>query len=781
MRAHDVERLPGLNCISIPLGMLLLIYPLLWIWQGLDFTDTGFWLTNYRLIFTHPESVSSGFLCYLSEILGGAWLLLWGEKGLIGARLGYAFVVYLTISMLYYTLRDEFEIPHLMLSLLVTLVFITRQGLMIIGYNNLTALFYVVTGGFLFKGIKEERATLLFCAGVAAICNIFVRLPNIAGLLLFLIPLLYRPGKNLRSVLMLLRPSLWGGGCALIFIVFFMLAFDHLHIYAKELGRLVSFFQQEGGQHSGGRLFGMFIEDHKIALNHGLFICILYAFLYFFCLPLNNYANTRWWARLATIGSGIAAGCYINWYGEWMKDFFELFLVSGHWTYTGVLYIFLIVVWFLWTRQDSGKRLLLLISIAILVLCPLGSGNGIRNSVYGMWLAMPVAACALLARGRYNPANVSLITLAIIFGVTSAWSATYRDSDNRREMLFNVDHPALSGIYTTRQRARVVQELLDKIPAYVDRGEELLAVECIPLLYSLTGTRPYLNSAWPLNLTPEILERQIRAAPKTKQMLPPVVKATLSTKRKNWPKNENKGLISRDPLVFEKRRLISNFIETNKYRRVWHNSSFEIWMPHEEPTGETFYRFDYTMADFRARCSRLNQVSGIDWHKLEKHKNIGVNAFKKRAQPFAAIQGVTGNFDFSIRRANGSNKIKITPAPLTKSGAKYVLQLGPRIEEPLPDILKAGNLGVFHIRARSSSNKTAVIFIHDQVQRWEGRTGAKMVFGNEKWQELFVFKAIRPEAKSLKGGIYWRPGSETDYLEIEEMEMFVCDRSSDSR
>ena len=61
----------------------IILYPLFFIWQGIDFTDRGYWLTNYNLIFNHPENIKQGFSCYLSVILGGAWLKIFNFLGIL--------------------------------------------------------------------------------------------------------------------------------------------------------------------------------------------------------------------------------------------------------------------------------------------------------------------------------------------------------------------------------------------------------------------------------------------------------------------------------------------------------------------------------------------------------------------------------------------------------------------------------------------------------------------------------------------------------------------------
>ena len=86
---------------------IIIVYPLLFIWQGLDVFDVGFSLTSYQEIFNDPESVSFSSFLWLTNIIGGVWLLLFGDSlGLVGANLAGVFVTYMTIIFSYLILKQ---------------------------------------------------------------------------------------------------------------------------------------------------------------------------------------------------------------------------------------------------------------------------------------------------------------------------------------------------------------------------------------------------------------------------------------------------------------------------------------------------------------------------------------------------------------------------------------------------------------------------------------------------------------------------------------------------
>lgn len=79
---HWSVHLPCLIAVSFAM-----IYALLWIWQGVDPDDEGLAIARQWLRVSGGTLMHSNF--YLTEVIGGAWLLLTGDLGLLEARLGY--------------------------------------------------------------------------------------------------------------------------------------------------------------------------------------------------------------------------------------------------------------------------------------------------------------------------------------------------------------------------------------------------------------------------------------------------------------------------------------------------------------------------------------------------------------------------------------------------------------------------------------------------------------------------------------------------------------------
>ncbi|GAH52834.1 unnamed protein product, partial [marine sediment metagenome] len=60
-------------------------------------------------------------------------------------------------------------------------------------------------------------------------------------------------------------------------------------------------------------------------------------------------------------------------------------------------------------KHNINIRLISLIALTVLFITPLGSGNGIRNAKYGMWLAFPLLV-SYISRLRELNLNIDLNT-----------------------------------------------------------------------------------------------------------------------------------------------------------------------------------------------------------------------------------------------------------------------------------------------------------------------------------------------------------------------------------
>jgi len=543
---------------------------MIFIWQGLDFTDTGFVLTNYQQIFNDPTSVETSFRLWLSNILGGLWVYFFGDSlGLIGYKIAAVLLVWTTLYGVYLTLREHLPETQLLWGLLLALIFINRSDFQL-NYNSFTAFFFVFSAYYLSRGLREDKNWFIFVSALLLGLNIFIRLPNILGFLLIASIFFFGKSKQVRYFI-------FGYGSAIIGIVTLMYFMGHLEAYINSFVGTFSMLTDPGNHHSSGKLSSIVLTQHgRLLLNLGF--VLLQIFLLGTVLSITRRFNNIPFQRLVIVTLAVIAVYVLM--DSYQNRFRNLITILG------ILYFFLALIVF--KVHKAEKAQLALIALMILIVAPLGSNNGVYNSVYGMYLAIPLVFSNLMdikelsyKKWQINGSEFPLVkTLAIgllvIFTLNSTYHFTYRETSHREQLVYQVEHPKLKGIFTTKERATVVQELLTVLPQYVQKDDYLLAYEQIPMLYYLTNTRPYLYGAWPMLFRTKQFEEALNRAKRERPYLPVMVRAKGSTERITWPRTirlqdkESLGKI---------RDLMDVFVSENNYKLVWENTFFQILVP----------------------------------------------------------------------------------------------------------------------------------------------------------------------------------------------------------
>jgi hypothetical protein len=157
---------------------LLFAFQIVFIFQGIDLSDSGFYATFYQQIYKNPETAQYNFMFWFSGIVGGAVTWLFPGLGLWGIRLAGVLVTTSTIIVTYNLLKRYLNPGYLKLGLLMVLLFI-NNNLKEVHYNDLSALLNMLTISFLFTGLKENKNWKLFVSGAFISLSTFTRLPNI--------------------------------------------------------------------------------------------------------------------------------------------------------------------------------------------------------------------------------------------------------------------------------------------------------------------------------------------------------------------------------------------------------------------------------------------------------------------------------------------------------------------------------------------------------------------------------------------------------------------------
>ena len=563
--------------ITVVMWLAIIIYPFLFIWQGLNFSDEGSALTIYHSIFTNPQSVGDTFGTWGTNIIGGAWLSLFGNFGVIGVRFAGALVSILTIIFAYLILKEYIEKKILLLGILVSFLFSYHFfTLTIMGYTNLSILFFVISIFFLAKGLKKNNNLLLFIAGFILSFNIFVRLPNILGLLFILgISLNAYIKKDIPVKTYLKQHFAFILGVLLNFVAvyFTMKFFGHITYYIESLRYTMGSVQMNQGAYNG--------LIAKTLKGYNRFFVDATSMLVLFFLAIFLYLYTKFDRLNIFIKSSLLILFLLLLYAQYNL----IGVPIGGRVATlliGMCYLALAMRIFNY-KDDKNLSIIAFLILTLFIIIPIGSGAGYINSFYIMPIVFPMVVSYIHNAKKINFSlgisqpkifqNISftineetlkkikdfLLVGFILYALTNAFAFSYDDSYNRFRLNTGINSPYLKGIYTTKEKAEPLSELLSELPKYVHKGDTILVAWIAPIIYYLSETHPYFPHPWTEIYTREqVIEFLNNNQKNTK--LPVVV-------RYNYLK----------PHLYDD--ILYRFFKNNSYKKKWNNDVYEIYAP----------------------------------------------------------------------------------------------------------------------------------------------------------------------------------------------------------
>ena len=577
--------------------ILLMIYQLIFLFQGFDFADEGCHAAFYQQIFSHPETMVGNFMYWFSGIVGGSFYYFFSDFGLLGLRFQGLLIMLSTMMIAYYLLKDFINLLHLRIGILILFMFTTNE-IKEMHYDTLAALLNVSSAFFLFKGLSRNKYITIALSGGFISLSMFTRLPSIV-LLVFVLAVIYfgiinksKPKNIIKQALTLL------GGFILmtLLVLLFMKIIGHLPVFLDALKMVFNWGSSSEDSHNIFRLIKLFIHDYSQALKFGVLIMVFLFTLNF----LNNSLSFMTKPNSRKVGIFIRTSIIL---------LFIALILKHKITYETVISIFsgislIIAILILSSvKYDKNIKLLVVIGCLILFFEPFGSAGGISTAGrHSLWIIFPFAVDFILNMKTFDGklkfsadkkdfyVDISsdqdqlaifkryFVGICISACVYFSYYYPYFDMSDRIYMTSSIENKNAKGIYTTKERATVVNELLKESSKYIKKNDLVLAYDCMPMFHYLTETLPYLPNTWPWIYIPEAFKAELDRARVESTELPVIILQKMSTLSTNWPQNYNNKIQRsipesiRDSIMFD-------FLERNSYTKVWENKAFEIRMP----------------------------------------------------------------------------------------------------------------------------------------------------------------------------------------------------------
>lgn len=585
---------------NILFPLVLVLFPLLKVREGIDLTDTGYSLGNYR--FFGETGGIWVVLTFLSNVTGYLFTRLPMGGTMLGMKIYSSLIISVTGLLGYRFFKTK------MPAALAFLGEIAAIGLCwcppVILYNYVTYFLFLLGGILLFRGLAGGRKWCLFLAGAALGANVMARFPgNIleAGLIL---AAWYYGFLKKKTAKALARET---GICLAGYLVsFFVLLGVVSAVYGGEtFGNMISGVFGMAGSASDYTLGEMLLAILD-AYFHGfqwmlyMLLCILPGIpflvigegrflrlrkvVYCLCIPVLFFVLQRW-------------GMYNFRY--YQKE------AALQWGVVFLLVCLGVTVWMLFTRMlDDEWKLIGCIALLIILITPLGSNNHVWPVLNNLFFIAPVAFWMIYRFARWGRTwldttrKVPLFPAKAMFsGILAAFfiqavgvgcQYVFMDGETGEERIYKVTaNPVLHGMYTSEMNAETLEEISLFMTEHKAEYEnkKLILYGNIPGLSYYLDKAPAIYTTWAdlntnsLSQLQEELQELSDSYKENRQERPLVI---LSSPLAAYLSGEEEiiawwGVDVESCEKDEKLKAIENYIRLGDYQTVFGNEAFAVY------------------------------------------------------------------------------------------------------------------------------------------------------------------------------------------------------------
>lgn len=496
---------------NILFPLVLALFPLLKVQEGIDLTDTGYSLGNYR--FFGEAGGIWVVLTFLSNVTGFVFTKLPMGGTMLGMKIYSSPIISLMALMGYRFFKTK------MPAALAFAGEIAAIGLCwcppVILYNYVTYFLFLLGSILLFRGLAGGRKICLFLAGAALGANVMVRFPgNVleAGLILAVWYYGILKGKTVKALAR--ETGICLSGYLLSFLALLLAA--TLLYGSGTFGSMVSGVFGMAGSASDYTLGEMLLAIVD-AYFHGfqwmlyMLLCILPG------IPFLIIGEGRF-LRLRKVVYCLCIPVLFLVLYKWGMFNFKYFQKEAalQWGVVFLLVSLGVTVWMLFTRMlDDEWRLIGCIALLIILITPLGSNNHIWPTLNNLFFIAPVAFWMIFRFARWGrtwldttkkvplfPAKAMFSGMMIAFFVQALGVGcryVFLDGESGEPRIYKVAaNPVLHGMYTSEMNGETLEEISLFMTEHRAEFENkrLILYGNIPGLSYYLDKAPAIYTAW---------------------------------------------------------------------------------------------------------------------------------------------------------------------------------------------------------------------------------------------------------------------------------------------
>jgi hypothetical protein len=514
------------------LFILILIFPILLLFQGGDLTDEGSNALTYQNFYYNLQNNVTFSYSILSDFIGATWLYFFPDLGILGLKFLYLIFYYLIITLIYLVLREVTKNKLLLLFGIFCGVLFSERFTHF-GFDRDTAswFFLMLTSFFIIKGLNKRKDIYFFFSGLIYIFACFSRFPDIVFIALLPLVLVYNHNYRVFSFRQISIPIkrfllfIFGTTTSLIIT---MILFKYLDIYDVFISNLdfikKSIDISNPSSHSLFNLLKRYFIEGLIFIPHLILIfsLIIIASLIF------KYSNANKRYYIFSLFAILVFCTAFIFYRGFHAGSNIKYLVSAFCLFPLLFSI---------REKDKFSTLVVLFS-AISLTQLAGSNTGLFLKLNkGFMVLIPIAIFILYERKEVVFMNTKIYTKPVLnIGISiilflSAYlrvGTIYhvdRGIGSRLRAVYPIEHEKMRGIFTTKMKAKHIKALTNSIKRNLENQNNLFIYGHQPMFYFLTETIPQVENYWLVDNIVQVEElfSSLEESIKLKQKYPMIV------------------------------------------------------------------------------------------------------------------------------------------------------------------------------------------------------------------------------------------------------------------
>jgi len=463
--------------------IILLIWPLVKVNQGIDLSDSTYSLGNY--LFADRLSGVWVVSTYVSNLVGAAFVRLPGGNTILGINVYTGLIVSAIALTCYFALKKDFTAPVMFVGEFIAISFCwIPTGIL---YNYLTYYLFTISAILIFKAIRNEDNKRYCIAGTVLGINVFVRIPNIAEVALILavwaIAITFNAPENRKkaittSTVNCIIGYVIGVGIPLILI---------LATYGIEgITDMVTGLSDMSSSNSDYTLASMMFMTIRAYIRSAKWMLIIVAVVFAGTLMIAAVKHNALLKNIGRVGYLIVVAIMLRFFwgrGMFSFRYYEDYTSMFEW---GMITLFLGWITAITVLCKKNYNILLKtyawIVLILLVITPLGSNNYTCQNLNNMFLIMPFIIYVI---GGWTYKGIHRIRLeGVLYGTNFPWMSmlivllaviaiqttffhinfVFRDGmDGAKRDTKVVAQEALNGMYTNASNAGDITGLSDYV------------------------------------------------------------------------------------------------------------------------------------------------------------------------------------------------------------------------------------------------------------------------------------------------------------------------------